>query len=301
MGNRSDLLFNLDTIQAFASKLQKDTLSGQTDLFGDIVGATNIQPTITLQPSPVKHTDRERLAWERELMGLYISAHPLDNFDKYFEEQTVSLSQVLPEADGKKITIGGLITTIRTIVTKNGAKMAFVGIEDKTGESEVIVFPNLYEQFGAKLVQDAVIKAVGKVSARGRDGDLGTEAKIIADDIQIVTDQELRDYESTGRKMPKPKPSNKVQATRVVATRAEVVASVPIIKTVYVQIKNPDDHEALKKLKESCSKYPGTTEIILVIGPDKKSAVKLPFKVNPTDILQNELGKILGTENVAVK
>src|SRR5690606_12388993 len=118
--------------------------------------------------------------------GLYISAHPLDNYDSYFEEQTIPLSRVKPEIDGQKVTIGGLVSTVRTIVTKSGTKMAFVGIEDKTSEAEVIIFPNLYEQVGAKLVQDAVIRVGGKVSARDRDGNLGSEAKLIADEVNEI-------------------------------------------------------------------------------------------------------------------
>jgi len=192
MGERSDLLFNLEALQAFASKLQKEALSGQTDLFAGLDGLSRIQPSLALMAAPVKFTDRERLAWERELMGLYVSAHPLDNYDAYFEEQTIPLSQVKPDVDGKKATIGGLITTVRTIVTKSGSKMAFVAIEDKTGEGEVIVFPNLYEQIGAKLIQDAVIRTTGKLSARDRDGNLGTEAKMIADEIQFLTDKDTR-------------------------------------------------------------------------------------------------------------
>ena len=106
----------------------------------------SVQSTITLQPAPTKYTEKERLTWERELLGLYISAHPLDNYDAYFEEQTIPLMRLTQDVDGKKATIGGLVSTVRTIVTKTGSKMAFVGIEDKTSESEVIIFPNLYEQ-----------------------------------------------------------------------------------------------------------------------------------------------------------
>src|SRR5690606_18688185 len=130
-----------------------------TDLFGDLPGMSALQPSITLKPSPTQYTSKERLTWERELLGLYISAHPLDDYDAYFAEQTVPLVQMKPDVDGKKLTIGGIVTTVRTIITKSGSKMAFVGLEDKTGESEVIVFPNLYEQIGAKLQQDAVVRA----------------------------------------------------------------------------------------------------------------------------------------------
>ena len=315
LGDRSDLLFNLETVQAFASKLQKEALSGQTDLFGDLLGAAQVQSTVTMQPSPVKHTDRERLTWERELMGLYVSAHPLDNYDVYFEEQTVPLMQVTPDYDGKKATIGGLVSTVRTIITKSGTKMAFVGLEDKTGESEIIVFPNLYEQIGAKLVQDAVIRATGKISARDRDGNLGTDAKMIADEIQFVSDNELNTYESNGRKMDRPKVSAKVKAMRVavknpstMVAAAVATAVKPIIpldkdiaKKLYVHIKNPDDQDSLRQLKQICGNHPGLFDIILVLGADKKSAVKLPFKVEADNSLVDELVKILGEDSVVIK
>jgi DNA polymerase-3 subunit alpha len=315
MGDRSDLLFNLETIQGFASKVQKEALSGQTDLFGSLGddGAA-MQPTITLQTAPTKYTDKEKLTWERELLGLYISAHPLDNYDAYFEEQTIPLMRMTPEVDGKKATIGGLVSTVRSIVTKSGTKMAFVALEDKTGEGEVIVFPNLYEQVGAKLTRDAVIRATGKISARDRDGNLGTDAKMIADEVVIVTDQELRDYESTGRKMNAPKVSTKVSAMRVSGTpkkkpessnapleKPRPIVDTPPIKKLFVHVKNPDDHEALLILKQICSRYPGVSDIVLVLGEDKKSAIKLPFRVESKDELMGELVKQFGEDCVALK
>ena len=89
MGDRSDLLFNLDSITSFASKLQKEAASGQTNLFGMLGGddAASVQSTLHLQKAPVKHDDKERLMWERELLGLYISAHPLDRYETYLSEQ----------------------------------------------------------------------------------------------------------------------------------------------------------------------------------------------------------------------
>lgn len=306
LGDRSDLLFNLETIQAFASKLQKEALSGQTDLFGAMGDIANIQPTLALQKSPTKYTDRERLSWERELMGLYISAHPLDNYDKYFEEQTIPLSQILPDVDGKKAIIGGLISKVRTIVTKSGSRMAFVGLEDRSGEAEVIVFPSLFEEYGAKLVQDAVVKVAGKISAKDRDGRIGTEAKMIADDIQFITDEELNEYESTGRKMNRPKPSNKVMATRVKAQSKQPQSEIKALKDekleqLYVHIKDPDDHESLLSLKQLCSDSAGLSDVILVLGSEKKSAVKLPFRVDICKKLVDSLAKTLGSESVVVK
>ena len=335
MADRSDLLFNLETIQAFASKLQKEALSGQTDLFGALAADTaTVQPTVNLTPAPVKHTDKERLTWERELLGLYISAHPLDNYDAYFSEQTVPIVEMTQDIDGRPLTIGGLVSAVRTIVTKNGAKMAFVKIEDKTGEAEVIVFPNLYEQVGAKLVQDAVIKTSGKVSARDKEGNLTGDVKLIADDIQLVDDDELRNYESNGQKMAKPKArSAKSLATTVKPRRGDsfgggnnvspssspsyashtsqtshhasgttmATATVESVKTLYARVKNPDDKGVLTKLKDECANYPGLCDMILVIGSNKQSAIKMPFHVDGSDQLLGRLVKLLGEDSVVLK
>lgn len=334
MADRSDLLFNLETIQAFASKLQKEALSGQTDLFGGMANMATLTPTVALTPAPVKYTDKERLTWERELLGLYISAHPLDHYDTYFEEQTVPLTELTAALDGTSLTIGGLVSSVRTIVTKSGTKMAFVKLEAKSGETEVIVFPNLFEQVGAKLIQDAVIRATGKVSARDRDGATTGEVKLIADEIQLVDDAELREYQSNGQKMALPRPKTGGVVTRRQSAGGKGYASsqrpktsggtapqartasassapgksgvhspavVEVLKTLYVHVKDPDDQAALAALKQACSGFPGLSDIILVLGSDKSSAIKLPFRVDGSDELVGRLVKLLGEDAVVVK
>ena len=330
MGDRSDLLFNLDAITAFASKLQKEAASGQTDLFGMLGGeGSGVQSMLNLQKAPVQHTDKERLAWERELLGLYISAHPLDKYETYLSEQAQPLTQLIPEYDSRTMTVGGIINSVRTIVTKSGSKMAFVGIEDKFGEGEVIVFPNLYEKVGAKLQQDAVIRVTGKNSARDRDGNLGGESKLIADDIIMITDDDVDNYESTGRKMDAPKISAAVkkerravyknqrrssaggsggskQASAAVQPAAKhpavsiATAEMPAVK-LFVHVKDPNNHDALIKMKSVCGDYAGMTDVVLVLGEEKKSAMRLPFKVEADDALIKKLEQLLGKECVKVQ
>ena len=334
-GDRSDLLFNLDTIVAFAQKTQKEAASGQTDLFGMLGDeSADVQPTMQLQPAPAKHTNKERLMWERELMGLYISAHPLDAYETYLSEQAQPLTQLVPEYDGRLMTIGGIITTVRTIVTKSGSKMAFVGVEDKFGEGEVIVFPNLYEQVGAKLVQDAVIRVTGKNSARDRDGNLGSESKMIADEIELISDDDLRQYQSTGRKMEAPRVSSKVKQERRTAFRTQTTQragaarvsttqgantkskktadttntprpaathAVPETEKLFLHIKNPSDHDKLVALKSLCSAYAGVTDVVLVLGEANKSAMRMPFRVEAGDQLMDQLRQTLGDECVVLK
>ena len=317
LADRSDLLFNLETIQAFASKIQKEALSGQTDLFGGLSdSAILVQPSVAMLSAPVKHTEKERLGWERELLGLYISAHPLDHYDDYFNEQTVPISELSVDIDGKALTVGGLISSVRSIITKSGTKMAFVKIEDKISETEIIVFPSIYEAVGGQLMQDAVIRVTGKVNARDRDGNLSADIKIIANDVQVVDDAELRNYESHGNKMAKPKGHTaSVMAKRNKAAtkdkdeaeareKAKVtytVAPNEPIKKLYIHVKNPDDQEALVAIKHTCGLFPGVSDIVLVLGEDKKSAIKMPFKVDAGDSLIGQLVKVLGEDAVVFK
>ena len=323
-GDRSDLLFNLDKIQAYGNKMQKDAASGQTDLFGAMGAAAEV-PEVEIQPAPTKYTDKEMLMWERDLMGLYISAHPLDKYDTYFREQTMPTSEIKPNLDGAAVIVGGLITNVRTLITKSGSKMAFVKLEDKVGEIEVTVFPRTFEEVGAKLIVDTVVKVAGKVNARDRDGVLTDEAKINAEEITVVTDEELDNYESTGATLKTPtkgvaptKPRGKTAATSVggggggyrraaekpathfKTSESDVNAQPLKPKKLFVRVEDSSDTKALMNLKKICGTYPGLSEVILVIGPEKK-AMRMPFRVELEDVLVSGLKEIFGDEGVVAK
>jgi DNA polymerase-3 subunit alpha len=258
--------------------------------------------------APAKHSDKERLLWERELLGLYLSAHPLDKYDDYFAEQTVGSATIKPEHDNRKVIVGGVINAARTIVTKSGSKMAFIRLEDKQGELEVIVFPNLYEEKRDILSQDSVIKVDGRISSTDREGNSLGEAKVIAETIELITDSELDGYEKTGQKMATPKPASKrrtvVKSSRVAAADAprEPVVYTPIeLKKLYVHVKDPDDHQRLRELKTMLNQFPGESEIILVLGQDKKNAIRLPFSADPCDSLTSSISELFGADCVAIK
>ncbi|MDR3298096.1 MAG: DNA polymerase III subunit alpha [Candidatus Nomurabacteria bacterium] len=318
-GDRSDLLFNLEKIQAYGSKIQKDAASGQTDLFGAMGDAVAV-PEVEIQPSPTKHSEKEALLWERELLGLYISAHPLDRYDKYFEEQTMPLTEIKPEIDGSAVVVGGIITSVRSFVTKSGSKMAFVKIEDKLSDIEIIVFPNVYGTVAAKLVQDAIVKVSGRVNSKDSGGRID-EARINAEGISIITDEELSTYQATGVKLQTPtkgviSPSrsfasgagnyqnrynNPAPVTKYRTTDESSMPTPIKPKKLFVHIKNPSDTKALLELKQCCNRHLGLSEIILVLG-DEKKAMRLPFSVDTeSSPLVTELIKLFGEDCVKVK
>jgi DNA polymerase III alpha subunit len=189
--------------------------------------------------------------------------------------------------------------------------MAFVGIEDKTGEAEVIVFPKLYTLLSDSLKTDVVVKVTGKISARDRDGNMTSDAKMIADEISIVSDKELSAYESHGNKMKAPTGPATVKSWRknaktepkIVTAKMpeEIIPQSAVLKTVYVHIDSPDDHQILISLKKLCGYYPGQNNVIMVLGSDKASAIRLPFRVEADETFTKELEKLLGTGKVVLK
>lgn len=318
--SRSDLLFNLENIQAYGAKIQKDVGSGQTDLFG-AMGAAGEVPEPPIKPAPTQFSDKEQLLWERDLMGLYLSAHPLDKYDTYFEEQTHPYDLITAENNNKVITIGGIITNIRTILTKSNTKMAFVKLETKSNETEVIVFPSSYEQYGAKLIVDNVVKITGKVNATDRDGNITSEVKVLAETVEVVTDEILENYQPTGEKLKAPvtaaptkKRYSKSSAERVstsahaAAPQQEEVHRVieppkdPRKERVYCLIENPNDTETLSAIRRLSDINLGFQEIILVLkNGEEKRPLKMPFKVDASEDFLKKLRELVGENNVKVK
>ena len=107
-GNRDTLLNNIPIITSYASRVQKNALSGQIDIFGTM-GMTNQVPPIALEPPTTKPEPRAHLIWERELLGLFISSHPLDDFRNYLEFKTQSIKNFNSSNDSNPIVVGGII------------------------------------------------------------------------------------------------------------------------------------------------------------------------------------------------
>ncbi len=273
-GERHVLLGNLDVMLAFASKLQKDALSGQTDLFGN--ADTEIKSTLALNEAVAAVTSHEQLIWERELLGLYLSQHPLAAFELYLAEQAVPLTELKPEHDGKAVQIGGAISSIREITTKNGQKMAFVRIADQFAEIEIILFPSIYQQTTGIWERDRVALIKGKVSAKDRDGNLGSEVKVLVDDAREITPEQAEAYQETGKKKKTPAKAKKVK------TKAAAVSDKPASiepSRLYVRLESSNDQDTLLTLKQTIDAHPGETEVVLVIGTQKQ-IIRLPNRIS---------------------
>ncbi len=299
-GARGTLLFNVDQMLGLASKMQKDALSGQVDLFGNSVDASSAIRIQLVEPDTQPHT-REQLLWERELLGIYLSQHPLEHYKLLLEEQTVPLQSLTPEMDGKNINCGGVITESREITTKNGQKMAFVKIADEHGESELILFPSMYQQTIGIWERDKVIIARGKISAKDRDGAVSNEIKILVDDAREVSYEQASAYESTGKTKKVPKATSK-PAVKAKATVAENTVATSSLQRLYIRIESPDDHTKLIDIKQIIDTSRGETDVVLVVGPgDAKQAIKLPVRIEPTEEHIAQIAELIGSDNIKLQ
>jgi DNA polymerase-3 subunit alpha len=299
-GDRATLLHNLDLLLAFAVRLQKQASSGQTDIFGNQQDMAVERPRLELQAPPAGLEANQQLIWERELLGLYLSQHPLELFETFLAEQTVPLNSLKIEHDGRTVSIGGAVTNVRELTTKNGQKMAFVKIEDQFGEVEAVLFPGSFQQTVGLWERDRVVLIKGKVNARGKDGSQSNEVKVMVDDAREITTQQAAAYQATGKKPKTPK--TKKPATIPVAVKPPLTVAKPLSERLYIRLANVSDQQTLLSLKETIDSHRGETEVILVLGEaTSKQAIKLPGGIDRTSDGLAKLQQLVGSDNLVIQ
>ncbi|MGZ6339334.1 MAG: DNA polymerase III subunit alpha, partial [Candidatus Limnocylindrales bacterium] len=176
LGHPAALLAGLDDALAAGGSVQRDRQSGQTSLFDMAAGD---EAAILEKPLPAvsEAPSRERLRWEKELLGLYLSEHPLQDLAEQLGEYVTAYSGDLKDEtlDGQRVVVGGVVAGLRTVITKNRDTMAVVTIEDLQGPIEVVVFPRLYAQTGGTWAEGVILLVSGRVDHRG------DEASVLAD------------------------------------------------------------------------------------------------------------------------
>ncbi|MBI4359026.1 MAG: DNA polymerase III subunit alpha [Candidatus Nealsonbacteria bacterium] len=176
---RNQILSNLEDILEFNREHQKKKLEGQRNLFE---GKINFSSEIHLA-SAAPATKREKLEWEKELLGLFVTSHPLDGFQRIFKEKTSSLESLGQGIDGQKVKVAGIISHLKKIITKNGRPMLFVNLEDLTSKMEVVVFPSILERNPLPFRENKIVFITGRVSCKDNS------PKIICDDVQEILEQ----------------------------------------------------------------------------------------------------------------
>lgn len=240
---RASLLKSLDQTLETAAGRQKDRQTGQTSLF----------PTLKEEKNPKDKKEQKEfsqdklLAMEKEMLGLYISSHPLKRLqEKLKKEVTTTLSDLSQLKDREEVTIAGMVSSSRQITDRNGKPMLFLSLEDLSGRVEVIIFSGTYEEFAQFLHKDALIKVIGRINRKektgGREGE--EEVKVLAS--KIISLGKVSEGEET-----------------------------PEVKGK-VHIRIDSEKKDLNKLKELLSAYPGENQVILhLVSGTKPTKVAL--------------------------
>jgi len=279
--NRNQLLFVLGDAMNQALRAQRDKLAGQVSLFG---GSTTGEQSACLESKalpPVSEFSRdELLAAEKDLLGLYISDHPLLQFeDKLTKVVTATSDQVKDMGDKQEVVVGGVISRVRNHVTKkNNEPMVFLTVEDLAGPIDVTVFPSVYKQYKKSIVQDGVVVIRGKTNHRerpGADNDQSREVGVICETIHPLSNGPNGIGNGQGK-------GNGA-------------------KSVTIRL-GKSDREKLKLLKGIFSKYSGDSPVFFLVpsngGTTKVSA---EAKVEPSPKLLSEIERLLGPEVVRVE
>ncbi len=194
LGERARLLASIDRVTDRANQVIQERESGQTSLFGMLPDADELDDPAAglVEPMPAMPQE-ERLRAEKELLGLYLSDHPLRRIEQELHARVDTYAnQITTEMEALEVRVGGVIKAVRPVVTRNGKAMAFVQLEDLTSTVEVIVFPRVYEDRRDLLQPDTVVIVRGKVDTRtaaaAEDDERAEAAKVLADDILAFDD-----------------------------------------------------------------------------------------------------------------
>ncbi len=172
-GNRGTLLANLENMLEYNKENSKQS-SDQVSLFGGLSGDS--MPSFKLKDA--EDVSKEtKLIWEKELLGLYVSGHPLDRIRDKLEKREINIKKIKEKlTNGYPVLLAGVIETVRQVTTKNNQQMAFIRIADLTGSIEAVVFPKLYKEKSELIVTEKCIAISGKVSIRNDEKTIAIEA-----------------------------------------------------------------------------------------------------------------------------
>ncbi|MEZ2302757.1 MAG: DNA polymerase III subunit alpha [Microcoleus sp.] len=248
--NRQQLINDMEGVIKWAQDRKKDRESGQGNLF-DLLGGMNFGKSANKYESApkskiVKDFDaQEKLRFEKELLGFYVSEHPLKILLLVNQEPDVVTIQELAEKKGK-VSVIAMISAIKPVVTKKGEKMAILQLEDLTSQVKAVVFPKTYEQIGSHITENAVLLISGKIE---KDGE---EIQIIVDGAKpltaVETGEETNPLEPEDPKTWEPEPLNRVQVPKPVA-----ILQIVIINLTPQQIKDTKKLNSLKAILQELS------------------------------------------------
>lgn len=300
-GNRPQLLAVFESAMDANSSLRKQTVDGQISLFDMAFGgAPLVQENHTL-PNLPDYPLRQRLALEKEIAGVYITGHPLDDYRDVLGKLPFSTADLdgLEERedrglslDGQIVDMGGILTEVKGKATKKGAYMGFITLEDLTGQIECLVFPKVYERYQGMMAVDDLVVLHGRLSIREEEAPKLLVEKLIP--LEAWHPEESAPAATMGQSTARPVPPPKRHTSEAPKlTDAQAAAKAP--RKLYLRLNRPQMDAASSTL----SLYPGSVPVYLHL-PAEKMTLLAPKTgwCDASDGCLNRLNALLGAENV---
>ncbi|MCC6144690.1 MAG: DNA polymerase III subunit alpha, partial [Candidatus Hydrogenedentes bacterium] len=260
--NRRQVEAVLDTALSEGQVTQRERAAGQTSLF-DLMDPVEAAQDYHQKPDVMEWPESEILVYEKELLGLYVSSHPLARHsDTLTRFTTVRLEEIRDLQEGYEVTLGGLIANAKTHITGRGDKMAFVTLETLEGNVEVTVFSDLYAEKAGLLVQDMIVMLKAKVNFRN------DEAGLIASEIMPIEEAERNLTRAIHIRM-----QTAGMDTTLLQSLAHILGAKPGRCDVYLHCLTPQRQEVVIHATNAC-------------------------RVTPSRALKSEVEALLGEETI---
>jgi DNA polymerase-3 subunit alpha len=264
---RSQASAMIDKALEVAGGIQKDRMNGQLSFFDKFEDQDSFKKTFQEIPNIPEWPENQLLAYEKEMLGFYITKHPLARYEKLLGVySTCRITELRSQRDGNEVLIGGLINRAKFTMTKRTQeKMAIAVLEDLSGTVEVLVFPSTFSKFGNLVKPDTIVFIRGKVSLREE------EPKIMAEEVTPVD---------------------------MVKSRYTKALAISLVTTGL-------EKSALENLKTILSRYPGNVPVVLNFltadGERVRMATAKNILVEPNDGLVRDIEKVFGKDVVAFR
>lgn len=308
-GDRKRIAESFEEISKYAKYIQQSQAQGQTDIFGVLEEqGVGEKQEFRLKNVP-ESTSTEKLKWEKEYLGMYVSGHPLAGLKKYLKKKVNLIGELTKLQVGKMIKIAGLASGTKKILTKSGGYMMIFVLEDLTAKIEAAIFPKNYNQLAPLVTAESPIVIEGKFDARRDTFMISCDnIKKISLDTMVEKAKETKTYDKD-EKISRHIPFIGEILTNEAKDEVENldISGVTLEKEeVYGKPEGADDSpytitlpanvekDILDKIKELLTKYKGERDVMIHIPSDGKlKRIKVPFGVSVNGEFEKELDKLL--------
>jgi len=273
---RETLVQAIDRIIALSQQEQQLRESGQASMF-DLWGETVPLPLPDLSLENVNSSLKDRLEWERELLGVYFSEHPFASIAPKLASATTALcDQISAEMVGERVAVAGMIATMRQLHTRDSRPFAIATLEDLGGSIEITAWPDLYSQTRGLWQEGAILLVEGTVKLR--------------DERVSINCYRVRQYEPG---------TDETQGTESIT---QLASPRKLIITINESDEDEEDITRLYRVREVLGRYSGEDVVQLtIVATEKTVNLELPNTTNYCPELRQELNSILGDNNLRVE